>query len=192
MPVMSTRRYSSSSYLSPSTTISSSVGSYRPSYSSDHTSSSTKNYLSTNSRYTTSTSSSYRSSRSDDFDKNKTPTNSLSTRGVSKTHARSDTLPPLPPTAFSSLSLSDMDFYEKYSPSRYSTKFELSRARSLSDSTQITTRDKKSPSSTKSISNESPSYTSKYEVWALGLSSVPNLKSKAFTFEYCFLTNYNN
>lgn len=188
MPVISTRRYSSSSYLPSSSTTSSSVGTYRYSSLSSNTSSSTKNYSSTTPRYTadessyrpayrsslssgiSSPSSSYRSSRFDDFDKNKTSTStSLSTRiGVSKTNARlkSDTLPPLPPTASSSLSLtmSDMDFYEKYSPSRYSTKYELSRARSVSDSTQMTTRDKKSPSSTKSISNDSPSHTSKSEV----------------------------
>lgn len=184
MPVISTRRYSSS-YLPSSNTTSSSVGTYRSSYSSlsSNTSSSTKNYssTSTSSRYTpeessyrstyrpslssgiSSTTSSYRASRYDDYDKNKTPTStSLSTRiGVSKTNARlkSDTLPPLPPTASSSLSMSDMDFYEKYSPSRYSTKYELARARSDS-----TTRDRQSPSSIKSINHDSSSHAPKSEV----------------------------
>lgn len=207
MPVISTRRYSSS-YLPSSNTTSSSVGTYRSSYSSlsSNTSSSTKNYSSTTSRYTpeessyrstyrpslssgiSSTTSSYRASRFDDSDKNKFSTNtSLSTRiGVSKTNARlkSDTLPPLPPTASSSLAMSDMDFYEKYSPSRYSTKFELSRARSVSDSTQMTSRDKQSPSPIKSI-NDSSSHAPKSEVCRqraqrLDFPFVPNLTSKAF------------
>lgn len=185
MPVISTRRYSSS-YLPPSSSTTSSSVSYRSNYSSLSSSSSTKNYSSTTPRYTadessyrssyrpsltssiSSASSSYRTSRFDDFDKNKPPTStSLSTRiGVSKTNGRlkSDTLPPLPPPTASISLMSDTDFYEKYSPSRYSTKYELSRARSVSDSTQITTRDKKSPSSSKSITNDSPSHTSKSEV----------------------------
>lgn len=205
MPVISSRRYSSSYLPSSNTTSSSSVGTYRSSYSSlsSNTSSSTKNYSSSTSRYTpeessyrstyrpslssgiSSTTSSYRASRFDDSDKNKFSTNtSLSTRiGVSKTNGRlkSDTLPPLPPTASSSFAnMSDMDFYEKYSPSRYSTKFELSRARSVSDSTQVTTRDKHSPSSSKSINNDSSSHAPKSEVCRqraqrLDFLFVPNL-----------------
>lgn len=209
MPVISSRRYSSSYLPSSNTTSSSSVGTYRSSYSSlsSNTSSSTKNYSSTTSRYTpeessyrstyrpslssgiSSTTSSYRASRYDDSDKNKFSTNtSLSTRiGVSKTNGRlkSDTLPPLPPTASSSL-MSDMDFYEKYSPSRYSTKFELSRARSVSDSTQMTTRDKHSPSSSKSINNDSSSHAPKSEVCRqraqrLDFLFVPNLTYRSIS-----------
>lgn len=195
MPVISTRRYSSS-YLPSSNTASSSVGTYRSSYSSlsSNTSSSTKSYSSTTPRYTpeessyrstyrpslssgiSSSTSGYKASRFDDFDKNKTQTStSLSTRiGVSKTNARlkSDTLPPLPPTASSSLSMSDMDFYEKYSPSRYSTKFELSRARSVSDSIQMTTREKKSPSSVDSSSYAPKSEVCQQHSQALGLFSA--------------------
>lgn len=112
MPVTSTRRYSSSSYLTPSTTTSPSVGSYRSSYSSTSTSSS-KDLPSSTSRYnfgdssyrstyrssltsgissTSGTTGSYRSRYDfDDADKKKyssssTAGSSLSTRiGVSKT-----------------------------------------------------------------------------------------------------------
>lgn len=244
MPVISSRRYSSSSYLTPSTTTSSSVGSYRSNYSSlssTTNSSSSKDLPTSTSRYnfgdssyrssyrpsltsgisSSGTTGSYRSRYDyDDKDKSKTTStsssSSLSTRiGVSKTSSssnryNSDTLPPLPPTASSSSSsvtnahtyahskrslsrsrdqkdsgdsngvgsssvksdrsngsrmslMSDLDFYEKYSPSRYMTKYELSRSRSLSEAAPTPTRDK-SPSSSKSLNNDTPTHTPKCEV----------------------------
>lgn len=244
MPVISTRRYSSSSYLTPSSTTSSSVGSYRSSYSSSTNTSSSKD-LPSSSRYnfgdssyrstayrssltssgissTSGTTGSYRSRYDfDDSDKKKYSTSSslgsgstLSTRiGVSKigsSRFNSDTLPPLPPSASSSSSLvtnahtyghskrslsrsrdqndsgesngvgsskngdrsctngklalmNDLDFYEKYSPSRYMTKYELSRSRSLSEAAQTPTRDK-SPSSSNTVNNDTPTHTPKCEV----------------------------
>lgn len=63
--------------------------------------------------------------------------------------------------------MNDTDFYEKYSPSRYMTKYELSRSRSLtSEAAQTTpTRDNISPSSTpNSLSNDTPTHTPKSEV----------------------------
>lgn len=241
MPVISTRRYSSS-YLTPSTNTSSSIGSYRSNYSSTSSSSTSKDLPSTSSRYNFGSDSGYRSTyrssltsnslsstsngttgsyRSrydfDDSDKKKysssstAGSSSLSTRiGVSKTSSRfnSDTLPPLPPTASSSsvtnahnyvskrslsrsrdqndsgesngvgaskngdrsmtngkLSLmNDLDFYEKYSPSRYMTKYEISRSRSLSEAAPTPTREK-SPSSSNTINNDTPTHTPKSEVW---------------------------
>lgn len=227
MPVISSRRYSSSTYLTPSTTTSSSVGSYRSNYSSTSTSTS-RDLPSTTSRYNfndtsyrstyrpsltsnsgiSSSTSSYRSRYDyDETDKKKyTPSSSLSTRiGVSSSRYNSDTLPPLPPTASSSSSvtnqnnahnyalsnrslsrsrdqndsgesngvgsakngdrsggkvslMNDLDFYEKYSPSRYMTKYELSRSRSLSETAPTPTRDK-SPSNI-----ETPTHTPKSEV----------------------------
>lgn len=127
MPVTSTRRYSSS-YLTPSSTTSSTVGSYRSNYSSI-SSSSTKDLPPSSSRYnfgdsstyrstyrsslssgissTTGTTGSYRSRYDfDDTDKKlSTGSSTLSTRiGVSKTSSsrfNSDTLPPLPPSSSS-------------------------------------------------------------------------------------------
>ena len=244
MPVTSTRRYSSSSYLTPSTTTSSSLGSYRSNYSSSISTSSSKDLPPSSSRYNFSDSTyrpSYRSSLTSsslsstsngtsgsyrsryDFDdtdkKNKysslsttgSSSSSLSTRiGVSKTSSsnsryNSDTLPPLPPSSsvtnahnhvHSKRSLSrsrdqndsgesngvgsskngdrsatngklslmnDLDFYEKYSPSRYMTKYELSRSRSLSEAAQTPTRDK-SPSSSSTANNDTPTHTPKSEV----------------------------
>jgi hypothetical protein len=244
MPVISTRRYSSS-YLTPSSTTSSSIGSYRSNYSSTSSTSASKDLPSSSSRYNFGSDSSYRSTyrssltsgslssstngttgsyRSrydfDDGDKKKYESkyssstagssSSLSTRiGVSKTSSRfnSDTLPPLPPTASSSsvtnahnyvskrslsrsrdqndsgesngvgstkngdrsatngkLSLmNDLDFYEKYSPSRYMTKYEISRSRSLSEAAPTPTRDK-SPSSSNTANNDTPTHTPKSEV----------------------------
>lgn len=59
--------------------------------------------------------------------------------------------------------MNDLDFYEKYSPSRYMTKYELSRSRSLSETAPTHTRDK-SPSSSNSISNDTQPDTPKSEV----------------------------
>lgn len=56
--------------------------------------------------------------------------------------------------------MNDLDFYEKYSPSRYMTKYELSRSRSLSEATQHPDRDK-SPAAS---SNNDTSHTSRNEV----------------------------
>lgn len=237
MPVTSTRRYSNSSYLTPSSTTSSSVGSYRSSnYSSISSSSSSaiKDLPPSSSRYnfgdssrystyrsslssgvssTTGTTGSYRSRYDfDDADKKlSTGSSTLSTRiGVSKTSSsrfNSDTLPPLPPSSSSahtyhskrSLSrsrdlkengengsvgsskngdrtngklslMNDLDFYEKYSPSRYMTKYELSRSKS--EATQTPTRDK-SPSSSKSV-NDTP-HTPKCEVCQTTNSSTLSL-----------------
>lgn len=253
MPVISSRRYSSNSYLTPSSTTSSSVGSYRSNYSSLSSAtntSSTKDLPTSTSRYnfgessyrssyrpsvlsssgissTSGTTGSYRSRYDyDDLDKKKTTSSSLSSSsslstriGVSKTSSsshryNSDTLPPLPPTASSSsvtnsnlahnyvhskrslsrsrdqndsgesngvgstknsdrstsasngkMSLmNDLDFYEKYSPSRYMTKYELSRSRSHSEAAPTPTHDK-SPSS--SLNNDTPSHTPKCEVCRL-------------------------
>lgn len=236
MPVISTRRYSSS-YLTPSSTTTSSVSSYRSNYSSTSNTSSSKDLPPTSSRYnfgdstyrstyrpslttsgissTSGTTGSYRSRYDfDDADKKKyssssTAGSSLSTRiGVSKTSSsnsrfNSDTLPPLPPSSSNahthghskrSLSrsrdqndsgesngvgsskngdrsvtngklslMNDLDFYEKYSPSRYMTKYELSRSRSLSEAAQTPTRDK-SPSSSNSVNYDTPTHTPKCEV----------------------------
>lgn len=62
--------------------------------------------------------------------------------------------------------MNDLDFYEKYSPSRYMTKYELTRSRSLSETAQTPTRDNNSPppSSSQSLSNDSPTHTPKSEV----------------------------
>lgn len=251
MPVISTRRYSSSYLTTPSSTTSSSVGSYRSNYSSTSSTSASKDLPSSSSRYNFSdsgyrstthrsslstsglssssstsngiTGSSYRSRYDfDDTDKKKYSSStlgsssSLSTRiGVSKTsssncryNSNSDTLPPLPPTASSlsvtnahnyvqskrSLSrsrdqndsgesngvgsskngdrsatngklslMNDLDFYEKYSPSRYMTKYEISRSRSLSEAAQTPTRDK-SPSSSNTNNDTPTTHTPKSEV----------------------------
>ena len=58
--------------------------------------------------------------------------------------------------------MNDLDFYEKYSPSRYSTKYELLRSRSLSETASMP-RDK-SPSSSIFISNNTQEGTPKSEV----------------------------
>lgn len=62
--------------------------------------------------------------------------------------------------------MDDLEFYEKYSPSRYLTKFETARARSQSEATITTpSRDSSSPSSSmKSLNVTSPTSTPKSEV----------------------------
>lgn len=54
---------------------------------------------------------------------------------------------------------SDLDFYEKYSPSRYRTKFDVERTRSLSEASQ-------SPSNSQTLaSSNNPSTNTRSEVW---------------------------
>lgn len=112
-----------------------------------------------------------------------TDSSSLSTRiGVSRTsnstngRFKSDTLPPLPSSVTSpnnalhdsasirnqrntgsKLTLMDnLHFYEKYSPSRYCTQYELSRSRSLTEAATTLTIDKPQ-SQSNSITNDTPS-----------------------------------
>ena len=70
--------------------------------------------------------------------------------------------------ARTSLIMSDQDFYEKYSPSRYMTKYELSRSRSLSEAAAPSSRQSKeketSPSSSSTTSSKPPTHTPKSEV----------------------------
>ena len=65
--------------------------------------------------------------------------------------------------------MDDLDFYEKYSPSRYMTKYEVARARSHSDAgTTLPSRETTSPaSSTTSLNVISSTHTPKSEVIAL-------------------------
>lgn len=58
--------------------------------------------------------------------------------------------------------MNDLDFYEKYSPSRYMTKYEISRSRSLSEAAPTPTRDKSPASNT--TNNDTPTHTPKSEV----------------------------
>lgn len=234
MPVLSTRRYSSS-YLTPTSSSSSSVGTYRSNYSSlsPSNASSTKDITPTTSRYNygestyrstyrptytsgvttgSSSTSTYRS-RYDDYDTEKSKSytsSSLSTRiGVSSSSNSNnhslDTLPPIPRTTSSVTSqnnahnyahsnrsvsrsrdqkepsgssknsdrsstcngklslMNDLDFYEKYSPSRYMTKYELSRSRSLSEASPAPTSDTP-PSSSSLLNTDTQSHTPKSEV----------------------------
>lgn len=178
MPVVSTRRYSNS-YLTPSSTTSTSVGSYRSNYSSfSSTTNSSLNKDSSpiTSRYnfgdtsyrayrpsllssgissTTGTSGSYRSR----FD---TESSSLSTRiGVSRTSSsssnsrfNSDTLPPLPPTASSSSSVTNSNNAHNYVPSQRS----LSRTQDLKDLDRESTRSDRTNGSRLSLMSDSDFY----------------------------------
>jgi hypothetical protein len=243
MPVLSTRRYSSS-YLTPSSSSSSSVGTYRSNYSSLSSSnaSSTKDTTPSTSRYNygessyrstyrpsytsgistgSSSTSSYRS-RYDYEDSDKTKSYSSSTLSSRIGVSNIDTLPPLPRTtssvtthnyAHSNRSLSrsrdqkepgyvgssknsdrsstcngklslmnDLDFYEKYSPSRYMTKYELSR--SLSEASPAPTSDASSSLSSLK-NNETQSHTPKSEVCL----KSNHKHSLHFTILSCFLFN---
>lgn len=68
--------------------------------------------------------------------------------------------------------MNDLDFYEKYSPSRYMTKYEISRSRSLSEAAQTPTRDKSPASSTSSINNDTPTHTPRSEIRSVALRNA--------------------
>lgn len=60
--------------------------------------------------------------------------------------------------------MNDLEFYEKYSPSRYMTKYESARSRSLSDATLTTPNRDISPASSTASLNVTPTHTPKSEV----------------------------
>ncbi|KAL7030881.1 hypothetical protein ACKWTF_006814 [Chironomus riparius] len=114
----------------------------------------------------------------DQYDSNNNITKSSSSdSGVGTSAKSSDTMGKL------SL-MDDLEFYEKYSPSRYMTKYESARSRSLSDAALTTSNRETSPASSTTSLNNTPKHTPKSEIRSVSLRNALPTTTRTWDRDY--------
>jgi hypothetical protein len=86
--------------------------------------------------------------------------------------------------------MDDLEFYEKYSPSRYLTKFEAARSRSLSEATSTTTPSSRDSSPPPTPKSEVKIYCDNASFVVLSLSLFRN--QLGFYFIFKLINNFVN